>query len=44
MLGRDNGFDNGSEVVDIGQRLDAEEDIVEGSSGSTGCFFRCPDD
>lgn len=36
MLGSDNGVDYGGEVVHVGQCLDAENDVVEGSILASG--------
>jgi len=43
VLGGDDGLDHRREIVDIGQRLDAEQDIVEGRPRDTGGFFGCSD-
>ena len=44
MLWRNNGFNYGGEVVDIGQRFDAEDDVVEGGSRGACCFLGRSDD
>ena len=44
VLRRDDGFDDGREVVDVGQCLDAEQDIVEGRSVRTSGVLRRSDD
>lgn len=42
VLGGDDGFDDRSEIVDIGESLDAENNIVV-SAFARGCFFGGPD-
>lgn len=44
MLRRDDGFDDGGEVVDVGEGLDAEQDVVEGRSVCTRSVFGRSDD
>ena len=44
MLWRDDGLNHRREVVNIGQGLDAEDDVVERRAGGAGCFFWCSDD
>lgn len=44
MLRRDDGLDDGCEVVDIGQCFDAEDDIVEGGARGARGLFGSADD
>lgn len=39
MLWRDDGLNDGGEVVNIGERFDTEDDVVERCSRSAGGFF-----
>lgn len=40
MLGRDDGVNDRGEVVDIGEGLDAEDDIVKCAVSTRRGFFR----
>lgn len=44
MLRSYDGLDDRGQVVDVGESLDAEDDIVEGGARGRGCLFGGSDD
>ena len=44
MLGSNDRIDDRGQVVDVGESLYTQDDVVEGAIFARGRFFGCPDD